>query len=160
MYHVEKNCENCLSSCGLRRIGQPWTVCAYAVIQQQETILLVKLEGQTEWTLPGGKIPTGISVEDALRDHILRATGLEVLMRFQPHVRECPHKHNFLLYREAVPTCWSLNSPSPEKDPAIEAEWFALSRIPRSLAKHAKSYLFHERILESPKGTQQLKSAS
>lgn len=117
MYHIEKSCETCLSPCGLRRSGLPWGVCAYAVIQQQENILLVKPEEAAEWTLPGGKIPPGISVEEALRDHILGATGLEVLMRFQPHVRECPHKHNFLLYRQAVPTCWSFNSPSPEKSP-------------------------------------------
>lgn len=145
MYHVDNNCENCQIRCGLHAPGRPWRVCIYAVIQLQEEVLLVKPSGGGEWTLPGGMVPVDMLPEEALRNSVLRSTGLELLMRVQPYVRECPHRHHFLVYREAAPTAWSMNSISPEKDPDMVTEWFPVTRLPLKMAQHAKSYLFHER---------------
>jgi len=153
MYYVETNCNHCTTGCGMHRSGYPWSVHVYAVIQQEENIMLVKPWGAKEWTLPGGKVSQGGDVEESLRDYVLHSTGLEILMRCHPHVRECPHKHHFLLYREAIPTSWSLRSVSPEKEKRSATQWCPLNRLPCRLSQHAKQYLLRERRLGNKEGT-------
>ncbi|GEM_PF-1969284 len=152
MYYVETTCMSCTSPCGLTQGDAPWSVHVYAVIQQEESIMLVKTWGAKEWTLPGGTVPSGVTVEDVLREHVLRSTGLEILTRFQPHVRECPHKNRFLLYREAVPTAWSQGSISPEKEKRTATQWCKLNRLPCQLSQHAKQYLLRERRMGAKEG--------
>jgi len=147
MYHVEDSCTNCPVPCRTRVADRPWSVLAYAVIQQQGELVLVRRRGTDEWTLPGGPLHADTSLEDSLRVYVLGQTGMEIFMRFSPHVRECPARHHFLMYREAVPACWSGKLVSREKSASFDTKWHSQDRLPLKIARHARSYLVHERNL-------------
>lgn len=155
MYVVETHCSTCQTPCPLVSTSKAWSVSVYAAIQENGNILLIRQPDSMEWTLPGGKVPAGDDVAESLRQQVVEATGVEILTKFEPLVRECPHKHNFLLYREAVPTAMK---PGGKRLLDVKTQWVPTNRLPRRLAQHAKQYLLRDRVVhreDSPREPRQ-----
>lgn len=65
--------------------GSPvsWRVSAYAVVLQQEAILLVRHSGEEFYDLPGGKVEFGETIESALQREALEEAGADLTIGSQ-----------------------------------------------------------------------------
>ncbi len=115
------------------------TVVAVLVfIQEQDRILLVKHGyGQLYWSLPGGVMESGESIEQAASREVREETGLDISLGRLVGVYSLPSENALALTFEARVVGGEL-CPCYE---IIDAQFFPLSNLPGHVRKH-----FHERV--------------
>lgn len=114
------------------RVGPP-EVCVGAVVVADERLLLVRRgsePGRGKWSLPGGRVEPGETLEAAVSREVLEETGLEVTAhQFLGFVERIgPGYHFVILDYLAQPTEPGRSAPSAGTD-ADEAAWVPLSEV-------------------------------
>lgn len=121
-------------------------VVALVFIRQGDAILLVKQSaGEKYWSLPGGLVELGESVEQAAAREVLEETGLTVRIQRVVGLYSKPVEGSLAITFEATVISGALR---PGADEIAECRYFALDNLPG----HARAH-FRERIDDFSKGS-------
>lgn len=93
-------------------------------------VLLVRLAYRDVWSLPGGGVGFGESVDRAMRREVREETGLEVDARRLAAVYSLPHRNAISLLFECQPASGALTARAGE---TAECAYFAFDALPCNL---------------------------
>ncbi len=111
----------------------PFRVAVYAVIMQDDEVLLAHRRDIDWWNLPGGGMETGETVEEAMCREVREETGLEVEVEGLVGVYSKPRKDEVVLALRCRITGGTLTATEESR----ECRFFAPDALPvNTLPKH------------------------
>ena len=119
-----------------------WRVHVYAIVIEDDMILLSPQHGPGRYYLPGGKVDTGESLEDGLLREVREETGIDVRVVRQLATRDNLFKvtfrepqdvwHSVMIYYLCEKVSGDIsdeNLDEHEQDYAGRAEWLELDKL-------------------------------
>jgi 8-oxo-dGTP diphosphatase len=110
-------------------------VVALVFIRKEESILLVKQDyGQQYWSLPGGVMEAGESIEQAAVREVREETGLEIRLGRLVGVYSKPGRGELALTFEGEASGGELRADNE----IMEARFFPLAELPENMRPHLR----------------------
>ena len=111
------------------------TVIALVFIQQDDAILLVKPNyGKQYWSLPGGKMEPGESIDEAAIREVREETGLDVRLRRVVGLYSKPGEGGLAVCFEGEVVCGTLKADHE----ITECRYFPYVRLPEITREHLR----------------------